>query len=393
MGVLLILISVFSCSKATPFPSLFALVPTFGTMLIILFATQSTTVGRFVGKKAFVGIGLISYSAYLWHQPLFSFARHISLAEPNYFDSVVISGITFVLAYFTWRYVEGPFRARGTFSRRHVFIFAIIGSMSFMVFGYVGYMNGGFISRTERVFSGDIGHLEFHQYIDQKYFDCEPRSVANKALSWTDYLRCKQSKQGYPDTMLLGDSHAEHLFLGLAENKPDNNIAFYIFTGKPYLSNPDYKIVFGELLQNGKPQNVILAMFYVGGDASDLYEGFASTIMAQKNSGKTIFLVGDVPLFSKDPGYCIYKLPSISSPLSCEISIDDVENQRHVYKSILQKLSADYDLRYTDIDAPLCSKARCSMTNGESFLYRGRSHLNILGSNLMGKYLADKLPF
>jgi len=70
LGVALILYAVFAFSKATPFPGLYALVPTFGTALIILFATQQTTVGKFVGNNLFVGLGLISYSAYLWHQPV-----------------------------------------------------------------------------------------------------------------------------------------------------------------------------------------------------------------------------------------------------------------------------------------------------------------------------------
>ena len=112
LGVALILNAVFSYSKATPFPGLYALVPTLGTVFVILFATQRTTVGKFVGNKAFVGVGLISYSAYLWHQPLFSFARHRSLVEPSQFIFFILSALALVLAYFSWRFVEYPIRAR-----------------------------------------------------------------------------------------------------------------------------------------------------------------------------------------------------------------------------------------------------------------------------------------
>ena len=65
LGVALILFPVFAYSKTTPFPGFFALAPTIGTVLIILFATQQTSAGKFVGNKAFVAIGLISFSAYL----------------------------------------------------------------------------------------------------------------------------------------------------------------------------------------------------------------------------------------------------------------------------------------------------------------------------------------
>ncbi len=78
LGIAMVFFGVFFYSKITPFPGFYALVPTLGTLLIILFATQKTTVGRFLGNKAFVGIGLISYSAYLWHQPILAFARNWS---------------------------------------------------------------------------------------------------------------------------------------------------------------------------------------------------------------------------------------------------------------------------------------------------------------------------
>lgn len=114
----MIFYSIVAFNKETPFPSLYALVPTVGAALIILFALPSTLVGRLLSGKVLVAIGLVSYSAYLWHQPLLAFARHRSLAEPNGFviASLVLS--TFVLAYVTWRYVERPFRQQGLVSKR-----------------------------------------------------------------------------------------------------------------------------------------------------------------------------------------------------------------------------------------------------------------------------------
>lgn len=115
LGVALILYTVFAYSKATPFPGLYALVPTLGTALIILFATQQTNVGKFVG------IGLVSYSAYLWHQPLFAFARHRSLSEPSHIIFFLLSVLALILAYFSWRFVEAPFRNRRGISRKKIF--------------------------------------------------------------------------------------------------------------------------------------------------------------------------------------------------------------------------------------------------------------------------------
>lgn len=75
VGFLLIVFSAVYFDKNTPFPSLYALVPTVGAALIILCATPTTFVGKMLGTKNFVAVGLVSYSAYLWHQPLFAIAQ------------------------------------------------------------------------------------------------------------------------------------------------------------------------------------------------------------------------------------------------------------------------------------------------------------------------------
>ena len=96
-------------NKDTPFPGLYTLVPTIGAALIILYTSQKTIVGKLLGSKVFVGIGLISYSAYLWHQPLFSFAKHRSFGAPSQTLLIALSIASLTLAYFSWKYVETPF--------------------------------------------------------------------------------------------------------------------------------------------------------------------------------------------------------------------------------------------------------------------------------------------
>lgn len=91
-------------------PSYICLLPVFGTALIVLFAAPDRGVGRLLSLPVFVGVGLISYSAYLWHQPILAFMRLRSLQEPSVIQSLAAVLATFVLAALTWRYVERPFR-------------------------------------------------------------------------------------------------------------------------------------------------------------------------------------------------------------------------------------------------------------------------------------------
>ncbi|NJM31549.1 MAG: acyltransferase [Rhizobiales bacterium] len=95
VGVLLLIASMASIDQSTAFPGPATILPVLGTALIIAFADGTNWTGRLLGSPALVGIGLISYSAYLWHQPLFAFARLRSLNEPSqFFDDWVVRGCT-----------------------------------------------------------------------------------------------------------------------------------------------------------------------------------------------------------------------------------------------------------------------------------------------------------
>lgn len=93
-------------------PSWQTLLPTLGTALVILFASQDHGAGRVLASRPMIAVGLISYSLYLWHQPLFAFARLRLPDEPSAGSKLAITAAAVVLAGLTWRFVEQPFRAR-----------------------------------------------------------------------------------------------------------------------------------------------------------------------------------------------------------------------------------------------------------------------------------------
>ncbi|WP_368655537.1 acyltransferase family protein [Castellaniella ginsengisoli] len=107
-------------SGGTPFPGWHALVPSLGTALILAFVRTDGVLGRVLSWRVMVGLGLISYSAYLWHQPVFAFV-HIAGWSPGLGASLGLVVVSLLLAWVSWRYVERPFRDRAWISRSAMF--------------------------------------------------------------------------------------------------------------------------------------------------------------------------------------------------------------------------------------------------------------------------------
>ena len=122
VGLMGILIPIFFYDHTLPFPGLLALPPVIGTALICLSAGPTTITARVLSLRWLVAIGLISYSAYLWHQPLFAFAR-IKLVDPSMLVMSTLSIVALVMAYLSWRFVEQPFRANSGLVTRQSTVF------------------------------------------------------------------------------------------------------------------------------------------------------------------------------------------------------------------------------------------------------------------------------
>jgi peptidoglycan/LPS O-acetylase OafA/YrhL/thiol-disulfide isomerase/thioredoxin len=112
LGLLLILLCYGMSISAAHYPGPATLLPCVGTVLIIAFASGQNLTGRLLMWRPLLGIGLISYSLYLWHQPIFAFAR-IRMIDPlssNVY--LLLIALTFVLAVLTYFLVEQPFRQK-----------------------------------------------------------------------------------------------------------------------------------------------------------------------------------------------------------------------------------------------------------------------------------------
>jgi peptidoglycan/LPS O-acetylase OafA/YrhL len=118
-GLFMVVASVFLFDPTTRVPSLAALLPVAGTCALLVFASAQSFAGRLLSVSPLVWIGRISFSAYLWHQPVFAFWRIRSPEQPSQWAMCGLIVLVLLLAALSWRFVEQPFR-RGKAEIRRV---------------------------------------------------------------------------------------------------------------------------------------------------------------------------------------------------------------------------------------------------------------------------------
>lgn len=313
IGSFFIVASVIFFSKDTPYPSLFTVLPVLGVSLIILYADQSTWIGRLMSFKAVVSIGLISYSAYLWHQVLFSLARHRSATEPGSVVFGLLAVITLIVAYLTWRFVEQPFRNRQKFSRKTIFVFSLSGMVIFSAFGLAGHITNGFVSRLpDNVAAAHITQLH------EKQLRTAGCKMSGDSI---DVSHCKRGATAPLSLALIGDSHAAALVNQLDTAAKKYNFSFVplVHSACPlnfslqrnegsieeqYCAN--FQSAIKNLLSDEKIHSVIIATRFDAPTKSIELTEFQTTKLNQHISavrdllaaGKKVILVYPVPVYS-----------------------------------------------------------------------------------------------
>ena len=112
VGLTLIFFSVLFYSDEIVHPSIYTLLPIIGVCIIIWFSTKDEVITKILSTKLFVGIGLISYSLYLWHYPVFAFVRITELTLGNVIVKILIIPIIFILSIASYYFIEKPFEIK-----------------------------------------------------------------------------------------------------------------------------------------------------------------------------------------------------------------------------------------------------------------------------------------
>ena len=216
LGFVMIIYSIVEFDKTTPFPSLYALIPTIGTGLLILCAVPKTLVYKLLSLKFIVGIGLISYSAYLWHQPLLAFARHRSFGDIPELILITLCVISLVMGWFSWRFVEKPFRSKTKVNSRSIFKFSVIFTLFFLTTGLWLHQSNGALKFYPKEKQQVLG-----SFVDATTYVLE----RHKQIRLLEFSKTNQKQ----DILIIGDSHSEDLVNAVFEAGLNNNKEFSSF--------------------------------------------------------------------------------------------------------------------------------------------------------------------
>jgi peptidoglycan/LPS O-acetylase OafA/YrhL len=391
-GLLLIVYAIVSFNDKTPYPSLYTLAPTLGASLILVFSSSQDVVGKLLGGKIFVGIGLISYSTYLWHQPLLAFARLKGFSELTSTNLLIILGSTVLLGYLSWRFVERPFRDAKIISLKKFTILSLVLAIMFVGMGFYGYKNEGLLSRFPIEAQLYVQYNDFKNwYVPVRKDQCHLQDI--NSIKHADI--CYENKR--PLIALWGDSHASALYPGLKKLQEQYNFGVSQLTaaGCPPLSDIDKQsrlncdLINTQNLQDlskANPDILILHSAWQYGNnesiknkLNDLLDRINISLPNTK-----IIIFGPVARWAVSPQHSsfLFWLTNKNVPVPNRLS-GTVLTEMEV---LLGQLSISRNVKYISLSKIMCNEDGCISRLGNNindFMQIDSSHLSKAGSEFI----------
>jgi peptidoglycan/LPS O-acetylase OafA/YrhL len=389
-------------SATTPFPGLAALPPTLGAALVIWGGAQRTSATSVLGSQPMVFVGLLSYSLYLWHWPVFVALRHLT-ATVDLSWPVAASGIalSFLLSIASVRLVEAPVRNRRLTPPARLYpiilaVLAIIVAASLWIVRHDGVPN----RLSPRVQALAAGTNDF-----------DPRSKACLDLPLaTVGQSCRLGASGAPTFMLWGDSHAAAIAPAISAIAAADRRSGVLFAGAgcfpvfdvapPGMTPIDRARCIRRgadarrlLAQNPGISEVILTARWRRGNEDPspaIVQALERTVAELRASGKQVVVLGGLPLprtnipwalgvaanVGIDPGQLVAR-PALSPFYRAVISLRDAGA-----------------VRFIDLGPPLCTDGRCASERDGKPLFTDDNHVSTFAATrFLAPYLKQQRLF
>lgn len=434
-GLLLIGGSIVLLSENQDFPGINALFPCLGAALLITAGMKApTNIGRLLSTGPFVFVGLISYSVYLWHWPLFSFWRLSVGRSPSIGESVVLIGASLLLATATWLYIEIPFRQRGAGQQSRSKTMTLwTGLAAASIAAICGLTVAKLHGLPERL---DVSIQELYKTAAKRFRGVK---CAHEGADATTQPGCRLGRivENRPaDVVLIGDSHARHFASPIDSILKSKNLSglnlsvngcIALFGLRSYENGRELKNcsehsdnVTQFLTEDAEAKLVVIAQRWESYTQSKMTESdnktakqlvddrvtspadiettrhvleraLIRTVERLTKRGKRVLLIGQVPPYPSKPIRCVAKaLYWEKEESACFASEREMKSRLDFSNCLIQKIASKYDrvdaFIPTDI---LCREGSCSLFLDGVFLYRDDDHLNAMGSRQFDKYMAQ----
>lgn len=402
VGALLLAGSLIFLSEDNQFPGLFAVPPTLGVALLIFAGhCRDNWISRLLTLKPLIWIGLISYSAYLWHWPLLAFFRY-GYGDVGVLAGVALFSLTILLAWLTYLYVEQPMR-RSTESAVQVFVrqFAAPAAIVFVMAWGAVYADRLWPNLFKNEYRRQLADLR-DQTRPAYQFDyvCQRQKITVKD-TLDEHCKLGDDSGSGPLALLWGDSNAAHYIGMIGTFARASGVRFRnleIGSCPPIVGDPkpfvDAHRVSDcrESLDAMRPiinesQVVIISASWLSYQAKSakFLETFFDTAREMAGRGKLVILIGKAPEMVGFDRLCREKAlsfpfldcPTINLPLS-----PDVANINEKLHQFAQRTA---NVQYFDATHYLCPDGICSThgRDGEP-LYYDQSHLSMSASWKLG---------
>jgi peptidoglycan/LPS O-acetylase OafA/YrhL len=388
VGLGLLAASLWLINDRAPFPSAWALLPVLGAVAVIAAGS------RVLSVRPLVRIGDWSYSIYLWHWPLIVFATAFYPARPH--ARIVAAAVSFAPALASYRWIERPFRSLQLPRPRLAVAVAVVIASPLMLAGAVGavandvwtprYVHG----EMPVAHAGDIGQGPFFAYLGANSVPCARADLQAQALRYRGVLRCRQTRPGPVDVAVIGDSHAEHLFTGLADALRTENVSYDMVVAAPALNDATFARIVRDVTASQSIRVIVLNAFWYGRPIDG--EQLTATLRALTRTGKPVYVTDDIPFFNFDPFECKYR-QALLEPTTCTI---DARQFHASYEQYYPKVAASVrrvrGAHLLHTVRLFCGRQTCAMTYRGALLFRDPIHLNLTGSRFVAQQLLARYP-
>jgi len=213
-------------------PSFYSLSPIIGVCLIIWFSNKDELITKILSTKLFVGIGLISYSLYLWHYPIFSFARITEFTQGNLFKKLLLGIFIIILSVFSYYFIERP--ARDKSNRFKFLISLILISISILVIVNINIVQkNGYKDRLSEIFLKNLSEKPLTLLKNSDGKNC-----------FDNIEECKFNTSSNKKVYVIGDSHMASLIFNLKDRVVKSNYQFITSTFGGCLFYPGFNKVY-----------------------------------------------------------------------------------------------------------------------------------------------------